>query len=37
MAVNQEAWISGVSARRVDDLVQAMGLARISKNTVSKL
>ena len=33
----QEAWIGGVSTRRVDDLVQAMGLAGISKSTVSKL
>ena len=33
----QEAWVSGVSTRRVDDLVQAMGLAGISKSTVSKL
>ena len=37
MAVIQEAWISGVSTRRVDDLVQAMGLSGISKSTVSKL
>jgi transposase-like protein len=35
--VIQEAWVSGVSTRRVDDLVQAMGLAGISKSTVSKL
>ena len=27
VAVIQEAWISGVSTRRVDDLVQAMGLS----------
>ena len=33
----QEAWVGGVSTRRVDDLVQAMGLAGISKSTVSKL
>lgn len=33
----QEAWIGGVSTRRVDDLVQAMGLTGISKSTVSKL
>jgi hypothetical protein len=26
IAVIQDAWIGGVSARRVDDLVQAMGL-----------
>src|ERR671927_316817 len=37
VAVIQEAWGSGVSTRRVDDLVQAMGLAGISKSTVSKL
>ncbi len=37
VAVIQEAWISGVSTRRVDDLVQAMGLTGISKSTVSKL
>jgi transposase-like protein len=36
-AVMQEAWISGVSTRRVDDLVQAMGLSGISKSQVSKL
>jgi transposase-like protein len=37
IAVIQEAWIGGVSTRRVDDLVQAMGLAGISKSQVSKL
>ena len=37
VAVIQEAWINGVSTRRVDDLVQAMGLSGISKSTVSKL
>ena len=37
VAVIQEAWISGVSTRRVDDLVQAMGLTGISKSTVSEL
>ncbi len=31
MAVIQEAWIGGVSSRRVDELVQAMGLSGISK------
>ena len=36
-AVIQEAWIGGVSTRRVDELVQAMGLSGISKSTVSKL
>jgi mutator family transposase len=35
--VIQEAWVSGVSTRRVDELVQAMGLAGIGKSTVSKL
>jgi transposase-like protein len=30
VAVIQEAWIGGVSTRRVDDLVQAMGLTGIS-------
>src|ERR671939_548900 len=37
VAVIQEAWIAGVSTRRVDELVQAMGLAGISKSQVSKL
>ena len=37
VAVIQEAWINGVSTRRVDDLVQAMGLSGIGKSTVSKL
>ncbi len=37
IAVIQEAWIDGVSTRRVEDLVQAMGLEGISKSTVSKL
>ena len=36
IAVIQEAWIGGVSTRRVDDLVQAMGLSGISKSQVSK-
>ena len=27
----QEAWIAGVSTRRVDELVQAMGISGISK------
>jgi putative transposase len=35
--VIQEAWIGGVSTRRVDDLIQAMGLSGISKSQVSKL
>jgi putative transposase len=37
VAVIQEAWIGGMSTRRVEDLVQAMGLSGISKSTVSKL
>ena len=37
MAVIQEAWIGGVSTRRVDDLAQAMGLSGINKSQVSKL
>jgi len=37
VAVIQEAWIAGVSTRRVDDLVQAMGVSGISKSSVSKL
>ncbi|SNT42207.1 Transposase, Mutator family [Tropicimonas sediminicola] len=37
VAVIQEAWIGGVSTRREDELVQAMGLSGISKSTVSKL
>ena len=37
VAVIQEAWIGGVATRRVDDLVQAMGLSGISKSQVSKL
>ena len=37
MPVIHEAWVSGVSTRRVDDLVWAMGLAGIGKSTVSKL
>jgi Transposase, Mutator family len=35
VAVIQEAWITGVSTRRVDDLVQAMGLSGIPKSQVS--
>jgi transposase-like protein len=37
VAVIQEAWIQGVSTRKVDDLVQAMGMTGISKSQVSKL
>src|ERR687884_1605926 len=37
IAVIREAWIGGVSTRRGDDLVQAMGLSGLSKSTASKL
>jgi transposase-like protein len=37
VAVIQEAWIQGVSTRKVDDLVQAMGMTGISKSQVSAL
>jgi transposase-like protein len=37
VAVVQEAWIQGVSTRKVDDLVQAMGMSGISKSQVSSL
>ena len=36
-AVIQEAWIGGLSTRKVDDLVQAMGMTGISKSQVSTL
>lgn len=36
LASAREAWIGGVSTRRVDDLVQAMGLAGLSESTASK-
>jgi putative transposase len=37
IGVIQEAWIGGVSTRRVDELVQAMGLSGISKSPVCRL
>jgi putative transposase len=37
VTVIHEAWIGGISTRRVDELVQAMGLSGISKSQVSKL
>src|ERR671933_1788145 len=37
VAVVQEAYVQGVSTRRVDDLVQALGLRGISKSQVSTL
>ncbi|MGH2365801.1 MAG: transposase, partial [Chloroflexota bacterium] len=37
LAVVQEAYIQGVSTRRVDDLVQALGLRGMSKSQVSQI
>jgi putative transposase len=37
VAVVQEAYVQGVSTRRVDDLVQALGIGGISKSQVSRL
>ena len=37
MAVVQEAYLQGVSTRRLDDLVQALGMRGISKSQVSRL
>jgi transposase-like protein len=37
VAVVQEAYVEGVSTRRVDDLVKALGLEGISKSQVSRL
>ena len=37
VSVIQEAWIAGVSMRKVDDLAQAMGLSGIGKSQVSRL
>ena len=37
LAVVQEAYVEGVSTRRVDDLVKALGVAGISKSQVSRL
>ena len=37
VAVVQEAYVQGVSTRRVDDLVQTLGLQGISKSQVSRL
>jgi transposase-like protein len=36
-AVIQEAYVQGISTRSVDDLVQAMGCAGVSKSQVSRL
>lgn len=37
VAVVQEAYVLGVSTRKVDDLVQALGMSGISKSQVSRL
>jgi transposase-like protein len=37
VAVVQEAYVQGVSTRRVDDLVKALGMEGISKSQVSRL
>src|SRR6266545_838683 len=37
VAVVQEAYVQGVSTRRVDDLVTALGMSGISKSQVSRL
>jgi putative transposase len=37
VAVVQEAYVQGVSTRRVDDLVKALGMTGISKSQVSRL
>jgi transposase-like protein len=37
VAVIQEAYVAGVSTRKVDDLVQALGLSGIDKSKVSRL
>ena len=37
VAVVQEAYVQGVSTRRVDDLVQALGMQGISKSQVSRM
>lgn len=37
VAVVQEAYVQGVSTRRVDDLVKALGIEGISKSQVSRL
>jgi putative transposase len=37
VAVVQEAYVQGVSTRRVDDLVQALGMQNMSKSQVSRL
>ena len=37
LAVVQEAYVAGVSTRRVEDLVEALSIASISKSEVSRI
>lgn len=37
VAVVQQAYVKGISTRKVDDLVQAMGMSGISKSQVSRM
>jgi transposase-like protein len=37
VSVVQEAYVQGISTRRVDDLVQALGMQGISKSQVSRM
>src|SRR5439155_9289290 len=37
VAVVQEAYVQGISTRRVDDLVQALGVQGIAKSQVSRM
>ena len=37
LSVIQEAWIHGVSTRKVDDIVTALGMTGISKSSVSRI
>jgi putative transposase len=37
LAVREQAYIEGLSTRKVDDLLQAMGLSGIDKSTVSRI
>lgn len=37
LCVIQEAYVRGVSTRKVEDLVQAMGIDGVSKSEVSRI
>jgi len=37
LSVIQEAWIHGVSTRKVDDIVTALGMTGVSKSSVSRI